>query len=83
MIFETTATIGKNKSSPMVTIGKSNHGKVEAYHVNDNDYYWVNLPDKIHFYVFPKDVFLEHNTLSTDISKGKKSLSWEKSSLDK
>lgn len=73
-VQEKTATLQRNKSSPMVCIGKNNHGKVEAYHVNDNDYYWINLPDKTHFYVFPKDVLSEHNMLSTDNSKGNKNL---------
>jgi hypothetical protein len=57
-----------------VSVGKNNHGKIEAYHVEDNDYYWVNLPDTTHFYLFPKEVLFNHNMLSTDVFKGNKNL---------
>ena len=45
------------------TISKSN-GKVDGirkykcYDIGDNDFYWLNIPDKINFLVFPENFFL-------------------------
>lgn len=56
---------------------KKNNGRNNSkipYNVNDNDLYWLNMPDKNTFFVIPPDVLFEKEYLSSDDKKGRGSI---------
>lgn len=74
-VQEKLAHLPKDKKSFTVTFHKNFKGKRnQPYHKDDNDFYWVNIPNKIDFYLFPAKVLFDHNILSGDVSIGKKNL---------
>jgi hypothetical protein len=48
--------------------------KLQAYKVGDNDFYWLNFPDKRYFYVLPEHELIKHHHLANGLQKGKKNL---------
>lgn len=74
-IQEKIANLPKGKKSFTVVFAKSNKNKTKgAYHKDDNDFYWVNIPNKVDFYLFPAKVLFDHNILSGDVVIGKMNL---------
>jgi hypothetical protein len=47
--------------------GKDN-GKRQftSYKKDDNDFYWLNLPDKKHFYVFPQEILINYGYVNSN-----------------
>jgi len=46
--------------------------KFQPYKQGDNDFYWLNFPDKVHFFVIPESVLIHHGVIATDLQPGKK-----------
>lgn len=60
----------KNRS-PTVKLSKNKHGiKNQPYDIGDNDFYWINLPDKETFYLIPEIVLENKLIISNNINKG-------------
>jgi hypothetical protein len=75
-IQEKTARVVKTRQNSLIVTFAKRKGqyKQQAYNIKDNDYYWVNLPDKIHFYIFPADILADQKIISSDEFKGSKHL---------
>ena len=66
----------KNKN-PSTRLTKNKHGiKNQPYELGNNDYYWINMPDKIHFYIIPEYILEKENIISTKITKGNCSITF-------
>lgn len=51
--------------------GKENRiRKFQPYCKGDNDFYWLNFPDKKHVYVFPESELINHGTIATEKQNG-------------
>jgi hypothetical protein len=62
-------TLHKNKS-------KANDGKrFQSYSIGDNDFYWLNFPDKRHFFIFPEVELIKHRIVCNESNLGSKSFS--------
>jgi hypothetical protein len=48
--------------------------KFQPYKQGDNDFYWLNFPDKVHFFVIPESVLIHHGVIATDLQPGKRSI---------
>lgn len=54
----------------------------QSYIKNDNDFYWLNCPDKEHFLIIPEKYIINKTTLSIDLRvldsnfKNKQSNTW-------
>ena len=48
--------------------------KLQSYKVGDNDFYWLNFPDKRYFYVLPEHELIKYNHLADGLQKGKKNI---------
>lgn len=56
---------------PTVKLAKNKHGlKNSPYEVGDNDFYWINIPDKETFYLIPEDILEKELIISNNINKG-------------
>jgi len=76
-IQEKTAFLKKQRNYFMVMFLKNKNGfHNNPYEVDDNDFYWVNLPDKETFYVIPERVLIVKQIISYGNRKGKKCLSF-------
>lgn len=74
-VQEKIANLPKGKKSFTVVFAKSNKNKMKcAYHKDDNDFYWVNIPNKVDFYLFPAKVLFDHNILSGEVCDGSMNL---------
>jgi len=50
-----------------------NGGKVkQAYKQGDNDFYWLNCPDKEHFFIIPEEYIINQISFSFNIKTTKK-----------
>jgi hypothetical protein len=63
-----TFTIHKNKGKSEVC------EKQQQYNIGDNDFYWLNFPDKKHFFVFPESELIKNNIIVDKFEKGSKNI---------
>jgi hypothetical protein len=69
-VQEKVGTHYSNKNSIAFSLHKNN-GKTDgkrqltSYKKGDNDFYWLNLPDKKHFYVIPEQVLIDQKYIDT------------------
>jgi hypothetical protein len=60
-----------DKNNLMFSLHKNN-GRIDnirkfiPYKKDDNDFYWLNFPDKKHFYVFPQDILIKHGYVDSN-----------------
>jgi hypothetical protein len=69
---EKVGSIYKNKY--MFSLYKNNGKKdgkraFKCYNKNDNDFYWLNCPDKKYFYVFPQDILIKKQYIDSENKK--------------
>lgn len=69
--------LDKNKKYILFTIHKNNgreYGKrkFQPYQIGDNDFYWLNFPDKTKFFIFPEKILIDKGFISTPNNIGKK-----------
>jgi hypothetical protein len=74
-IQEKVGSTQANKNGISFTLNKNNgviNGvrKLKNYDINDNDYYWLNCPNKKHFYVFPQQILIDYKYIGQDKQKG-------------
>lgn len=68
-------TAYKYKKSIYVALAKNNNGKKnQPYEENDNDYYWINEPNKIYFYIIPSKILVNKNHISNGKNNANKNL---------
>jgi hypothetical protein len=76
-IQEKVGTLRKDRKDGIMFSLHKNNGmqdgvrKFRPYNEGDNDFYWLNLPDKKYFYIFPETELIKHGILSTNNQKGK------------
>ena len=61
----------KDRNYTSFSLGKNNgriNGKCQktSYKNGDNDFYWLNLNNKKHFYIIPENELLTRNYINTD-----------------
>ena len=57
----------KNKNGIDFNLNKKNGVKQSiSYKIGDNDFYWLNVNNKQHFYVIPENELLSRNYINTD-----------------
>lgn len=67
--------VGTTTCDKIVFYLHKNNGKLgkkrqfQSYRKGDNDFYWLNFPDKKRFYVFPEDILIEHGCIHVDKQK--------------
>jgi hypothetical protein len=65
-IQEKTNLCSKDKETVSFVLHKNNgKNKYTSYKKGDNDFYWLNLPDKKHFYVIPEQVLVDQKYIDT------------------
>jgi hypothetical protein len=75
-VQEKVGTYRKDRNETVIfTLHKSNGKqdgvrKFKIYNECDNDFYWLNFPDKKHFYIFPEMELIKLGILSTEKQKG-------------
>jgi len=77
-VQEKIGSIYKNKA--MFTLHKNNGKtnkirKFQPYKLGDNDFYWLNFPDKRYFLVLPEHVLVLHGFIANGLQPGKKHIS--------
>jgi hypothetical protein len=65
-IQERTINKRKNRNSFVVSFKHRESAKNKHYHVDDNDYYWLNFPDKIKFILIPSNVLFTNGYLKNN-----------------
>jgi len=66
-----------NVSITLAKIAKRKNGKInQPYEIGDNDFYWINIPDKETFYVIPESILLQYDILYKENIKGTINLSF-------
>ena len=79
-VQEKIGTYRKRRNGAIIfTLYKSNGSvdgirKLQSYKVGDNDFYWLNFPDKRYFYVLPEHELIKYNYLADGLQKGKKTI---------
>jgi hypothetical protein len=69
-IQEKVGARSKDTNSIVFSLHKNN-GKADGkrqltcYKKGDNDFYWLNLPDKKHFYVIPEQILIDQKYIDT------------------
>ena len=59
-IQEKVGAQSKGTNSIVFSLHKNNGRKEHTtYKKGDNDFYWLNLPDKKHFYVIPEQILID------------------------
>ena len=66
-VFWTVSSKTKNKNFYEFKLNKSNgKNKKTSYKTGDNDFYWLNLNNKQHFYIIPEHELLTRNIINID-----------------
>jgi hypothetical protein len=79
-IQEKIGSVVKKKYGNLIFALSKNNGtidgirKFQPYKIGDNDFYWLNFPDKRYFYVLPEHELIKHHYLADGLQKGKKNL---------
>jgi hypothetical protein len=73
-VQEKIGNIQKNKNGTNFTLAKNNgtnnkNRKFTSYKKGDADFYWLNIPDKKHFYIFPENILIQNNYINTETKK--------------
>lgn len=55
---------------------KNGKNKTQAYKKGDNDFYWLNCPDKEHFLIIPEDYIIDRKTIEIFLHKKSSIKSW-------
>jgi hypothetical protein len=81
-IQEKVGTLRKDRKDGIIFSLHKNGGgkqngvrKFKPYGEGDNDFYWLNFPNKKNFYIFPEKELIKHGILSTHNQKGKRNIS--------
>ena len=74
-IQEKVSSKNKNGNDTQFILNKSNssnNGVQQhiSYQQGDNDFYWLNLNNKQHFYIIPEDILISKNFINTDKRSG-------------
>ena len=66
-VQEKVCSYKKNKNGIHFTLNKNNGKKKEiSYQQGDNDFYWLNVNNKKHFYIIPEHELLSRNHINTE-----------------
>lgn len=63
-----------NKKSYSSLIAKRADKAAQNYIKGDNDFYWINIPDTMYFYIIPEFEFLKHDIVAYTSRLGRKAL---------
>ena len=80
-IQEKVGTARKDRKDCVIFSLHKNNGihdgvrKFRSYNEGDNDFYWLNFPDKKHFYIFPEKELLKFGLITSEKDKGKGKIS--------
>jgi hypothetical protein len=75
-VQEKVGTIRKNRKDQIIfSLQKSNgtfEGKriFQSYKINDNDFYWLNFPDKKYFYILPENILFFEGFINDNSKTG-------------
>lgn len=79
-IQEKVGTYRKDRKNSVIFFLHKSNGKQDGvrkfrpYKEGDNDFYWLNFPDKKHFYIFPETELIKLGILSTETQKGNRTI---------
>jgi hypothetical protein len=83
-VQEKVGTIRKNRKDQIIFSLQKSNGTLEgkrifqSYKINDNDFYWLNFPDKKYFYILPENILFFEGFINENSKTGSSSSSYKK-----